>query len=122
MSNAESVADEVRAQGRKAHVLSADLSDSQPLAAFVDDVWNCFDGVDIWVNNAGADLLTGEEAQLDFALKLQKLLDVDVRSTLLLSRLAGERMLDAGRGVILNIGWDQAERGMEGASGELFAA
>ena len=25
-------------------------------------------------------------------------------------------------GVILNIGWDQADRGMEGTSGELFAA
>ena len=27
-----------------------------------------------------------------------------------------------GEGVILNMGWDRAERGMEGDSGELFAA
>jgi NAD(P)-dependent dehydrogenase (short-subunit alcohol dehydrogenase family) len=27
-----------------------------------------------------------------------------------------------GRGVILTVGWDQAETGMEGDSGELFAA
>jgi 3-oxoacyl-[acyl-carrier protein] reductase len=27
-----------------------------------------------------------------------------------------------GSGVILNVGWDQAESGMEGDSGELFAA
>jgi 3-oxoacyl-[acyl-carrier protein] reductase len=27
-----------------------------------------------------------------------------------------------GRGVILNMGWDQAETGMEGDSGQLFAA
>jgi 3-oxoacyl-[acyl-carrier protein] reductase len=31
-------------------------------------------------------------------------------------------LYESGSGVILNIGWDQAERGMEGASGELFAA
>ena len=31
-------------------------------------------------------------------------------------------MKSAGSGVILNIGWDQADRGMEGDSGELFAA
>ena len=30
-------------------------------------------------------------------------------------------MKAAGRGVILNMGWDQAETGMEGDSGELFA-
>jgi 3-oxoacyl-[acyl-carrier protein] reductase len=30
-------------------------------------------------------------------------------------------MKKAGAGAILNIGWDQADRGMEGDSGELFA-
>ncbi len=45
-----------------------------------------------------------------------------MRSAILLSRLAGQRMAEARRGVILNIGWDQADRGMEGLSGELFAA
>ena len=41
---------------------------------------------------------------------------------MLLSHEVGLRMKAAGRGVILNIGWDQADRGMEGNSGELFAA
>jgi NAD(P)-dependent dehydrogenase (short-subunit alcohol dehydrogenase family) len=31
-------------------------------------------------------------------------------------------MKQRGRGVILTMGWDQAESGMEGDSGELFAA
>jgi 3-oxoacyl-[acyl-carrier protein] reductase len=31
-------------------------------------------------------------------------------------------MKDRGSGVILNIGWDQAEQGMAGESGEMFAA
>jgi 3-oxoacyl-[acyl-carrier protein] reductase len=31
-------------------------------------------------------------------------------------------MRQAGGGTILTLGWDQAERGMEGESGEIFAA
>src|SRR5262249_13796306 len=37
-------------------------------------------------------------------------------------REAGRRMKEAGGGVILNMGWDQAETGMEGDSGQLFGA
>ena len=47
---------------------------------------------------------------------------VDVVATLRLSRAIGERMRERGRGVILNIGWDQAETGMAGDSGQMFAA
>ena len=84
--------------------------------------WNCFDGVDIWVNNAGTDTLTGEAAQWSFDKKLAELWAVDVRATMQLSRLIGQRMQGRGHGVIINMGWDQAERGMAGDSGELFAA
>jgi 3-oxoacyl-[acyl-carrier protein] reductase len=41
---------------------------------------------------------------------------------MLLARNAGRRMKAQGNGVILNMGWDQAETGMEGDSGELFSA
>src|SRR5262249_46670529 len=54
--------------------------------------------------------------------KLRELLAVDATATMLLARDAGERMRAAGSGVILNIGWDQAETGMEGDSGQLFGA
>jgi 3-oxoacyl-[acyl-carrier protein] reductase len=122
LSAAEAVAGEIRALGRRSHVLTADLADEASLAPFTEAAWNAFGHADVWVNNAGADLLTGEETRLGFAEKLDRLWEVDIRSVLLLSRLAGERMSQAGSGVILNIGWDQADRGMEGASGELFAA
>src|SRR5205085_7186459 len=42
--------------------------------------------------------------------------------TIHLGRDLGRRMKQAGAGVVLNMGWDQAETGMEGDSGELFAA
>ncbi|HZY87055.1 MAG TPA: SDR family oxidoreductase, partial [Gemmataceae bacterium] len=49
-------------------------------------------------------------------------LAVDLKATMSLGRTLGRRMKEYGEGVILNMGWDQAETGMEGDSGELFAA
>ena len=119
---ANDFAAELQSLGRSAVVVMADVSDGQSLEEFVDRCWTELGGIDIWVNNAGADLLTGESAKLSFDDKLQRLYEVDVRGTMLLSRLVGRRMLAAGGGTILNIGWDQAERGMDGDSGELFSA
>jgi 3-oxoacyl-[acyl-carrier protein] reductase len=119
---AEEVAAEIRIVGRRAEVVAADLSNQAESRELVSRAWSCLNGVDIWVNNAGADLLTGDYAALDFDQKLKRLLTVDVAATARLSRLAGKKMAEAGSGVILNIGWDQADRGMEGDSGELFAA
>lgn len=118
----EEVAFECRRRGGRAVVLPVDLSVTDNLAPFVERAWNDGPGLDIWVNNAGVDLLTGPDSKLDYASKLERLLNVDVRATLLLSRDVGGRMRERGRGAILNIGWDQAEHGMEGDSGELFSA
>jgi 3-oxoacyl-[acyl-carrier protein] reductase len=119
---AEAVAAEARQFGVQAVTLAADFSNSDRLDAFLVDAFSVRKGVDIWVQNAGADLLTGEAARLDYRLKLQRLLDVDIRAGMLLAKGAGERMARAGGGAILTIGWDQADRGMEGDSGELFSA
>jgi 3-oxoacyl-[acyl-carrier protein] reductase len=73
------------------------------------------------VNNAGVDLLTGAGRDLGYEEKLRELFEVDVVGTLALSRGFGHHMQQQGRGVILNIGWDQSDRGMGGDSGELFA-
>jgi 3-oxoacyl-[acyl-carrier protein] reductase len=74
------------------------------------------------VNNAGVDTLTGPLATVDYFTKLARLWEVDVVATIRLSRLIGEFMHKAGRGSIINIGWDQVEWGMEGDSGEIFCA
>jgi 2-amino-4-hydroxy-6-hydroxymethyldihydropteridine diphosphokinase len=103
-------------------VLSADLSRPDECARLAREAWAVWDGLDIWVNNAGADTLTGAAAQWPFERKLQQLLQVDLTATMLLSRDIGGRMKARGGGIIINIGWDQAETGMEGDSGQLFAA
>jgi 3-oxoacyl-[acyl-carrier protein] reductase len=116
------VCEECRQTGRRAEHLAQDFATDCNWGDFVNHAWQLLGGIDVWVNNAGADLLTTPAARDEFHEKLQTLLDVDVRSTLHLSKAVGRRMHDAGRGAILNIGWDQAERGMGGDSGELFAA
>jgi 3-oxoacyl-[acyl-carrier protein] reductase len=121
---AETTASEVRARGRAATVVLADLADAAQHETLVDTAWNWRGGVDVWVNNAGADVLTGEAAGWTFEQKLQRLWQVDVLATLRLSRLIGHRMQTrtaAPGGVILNMGWDQVEYGMAGDSGEAFA-
>jgi 3-oxoacyl-[acyl-carrier protein] reductase len=119
---AEAVAAEVRACGVAADVILADLSVADDHERFVDQAWNWRGGAAIWVNNAGADILTGAAARWPFDRKLDLLWKVDVLATIRLSRLVGHRMRAAGGGVILNMGWDAVDRGMAGDSGELFAA
>jgi len=118
---AERTVRDCRSYGVRSARLTADLADPQQIGTLVDRAWSLWHGLELVVNNAGVDLLTGPNARLSYAEKLQCLLDVDVRGTVLLCQAVGPRLQAAGRGVILNMGWDQADRGMEGASGELFA-
>jgi len=102
--------------------VSGDLADGAFVERLPGLAWEVAGGLDIVVLNAGADTLTGPAAQWDFSRKLDELLAVDLRSTMLLGRAFGERMKSRRSGVILTVGWDQAELGMEGDSGQLFAA
>ncbi len=123
---ADAVAAEVQASGRRAMVLLADLADPCSQQTLVEAAWAWRGAVDVWINNAGADVLTGEAAAWSFEEKLDRLWRVDVVATMRLSRLAGARMKRqasrAGQAVILNMGWDQADYGMGGDSGEMFGA
>jgi 3-oxoacyl-[acyl-carrier protein] reductase len=75
----------------------------------------------VWVNNAGADVLTGDAASWPAERKLEALLDVDLKATIRCSRLVAARMRPGG--TIINLGWDHATiDGMAGDDPELFAA
>jgi 3-oxoacyl-[acyl-carrier protein] reductase len=119
---AEQVAQAASSSGVDSHVVLCDLADAATYEPLVEAAWKWRGGVDVWVNNAGADVLTGEAAKWPFERKLDALWRVDVQATLALSRAAGARMNEQGHGTIINVGWDQAEHGMAGDSGELFAA
>ena len=119
---ADAVAEECRRKGVRAEVLMADLADRDAGDRLVEAAWSIFGKVDAWLHFAGADTLTGDAAKLPFDAKLDLLLAVDVVATIRLCRAVGGRMKAAGSGTIVTMGWDQAETGMEGDSGELFAA
>jgi 3-oxoacyl-[acyl-carrier protein] reductase len=119
---AEEVAGQIREGGSRAVVLMADLADREAGDAMVEQSWSTWGGIDAWLHLAGADTLTGPGAKLPFDDKLDRLWAVDVVSTIRLCREVGRRMKAQGHGSIVTMGWDQAETGMEGDSGELFAA
>jgi 2-amino-4-hydroxy-6-hydroxymethyldihydropteridine diphosphokinase len=102
--------------------VSANLRDAAQVDRLANEAWEMFGGLDILVCNAGADTLTGAAGKWGFDEKLEALLDIDVKATIRLSRDLGRRMKARGRGCILTVGWDKSETGMEGDSGELFAA
>ena len=120
--SAESVAHELRSLGARSEVMMADLADRDAGDRLVERAWNLWNGLDAWLQIAGADVLTGPDSQLPFEAKLDRLWAVDVVATMRLCRDIGGRMKTQGHGSIVTMGWDQAETGMEGDSGELFTA
>ncbi len=117
---AEQTAALCRVNGGESDVILADLRVADECERLFEAAWA--KKVDIWINNAGADTLTGEAGSWNFERKLAELWTVDVEATIRLSRSVGDRMKKGEGGVIVNMGWDQAETGMEGDSGQLFAA
>jgi 3-oxoacyl-[acyl-carrier protein] reductase len=100
----------------------ADLGSAAGCESLVKAATEALPAIDAVVLIAGADVLTGEPAKWGFERKLDQLLQVDVTATMLLARAFGRWMRDRNGGSIVTIGWDQAHTGMEGDSGELFAA
>jgi 3-oxoacyl-[acyl-carrier protein] reductase len=118
----EELASDLRSQGVRSQVLTADLADRVAGNRLVEQAWEAWNGLDAWLQIAGADTLTGPNARLPFDAKLDLLWSVDVAATIRLCRHVGLKMKAQGHGAIVTMGWDQAETGMEGDSGELFAA
>jgi 3-oxoacyl-[acyl-carrier protein] reductase len=121
-AGAAEVAGLLAAQGKHAGTFLADLAAPGSAERLAAEVTASLPGLDAVALVAGADVLTGEPAKWGFERKLDTLLQVDVRSTMLLTRTLGRWMADREGGAIVTIGWDQAATGMEGDSGELFAA
>jgi 2-dehydro-3-deoxy-D-gluconate 5-dehydrogenase len=98
---AEETAERVRAAGRRAAIIDADLSSIAPLQGVVERVVAEFGGLDILVNNAGvirrADALDFSEEDWD------SVVDTNLKSVFFLSQAAARHMVTKGRGKIINI-------------------
>ena len=119
---AEGVAGEIRALGRLAVAVAADLRQGESAEALLAAARSAFARIDIWVNNAGADILTGEGARLSDAEKLEQLLAVDLRGTIRCCWAIAPVMQQQGGGTIINMSWDLATHGFPGRNPQMFAA
>lgn len=113
---------DIESLGRRTFLLQADLHETDAASGVVEEAWARTKGLDAWIHIAGADVLTGDGARLSFEQKLAETIRVDLTATILACRSVGQRMVERGRGSIITIGWDQAATGMEGDTGEIFAA
>jgi 3-oxoacyl-[acyl-carrier protein] reductase len=118
---AEEVARGIRALGRRAEVIRVDIGREDDVAALARSLQDQFGQVDAWINNAGADILTGAGRELSRLEKLDLVLAVDLRGTILASWAAADLMRARG-GVIINMSWDHVTQGMAGENPVLYSA
>ena len=102
--NAESLAETVgaiRAAGGTAEPMACDVTDSQRVAAVVDEVVKLWGGLNILVNNAGItrdnSILRMKDEQWD------AVININLKGTFLFTRAAARPMLKAHKGRIINI-------------------
>jgi len=93
--------EKARALGRRAEIISADLSSIEPVQRVVDETLAKLRGLDILVNNAGiirrADSIDFTEADWD------AVIDTNLKSVFFLCQAAGRHMIAQGQGKIINI-------------------
>ncbi|MEM6364513.1 MAG: SDR family oxidoreductase [Planctomycetota bacterium] len=110
----------------RVETIQADLSIASDVDRLATNAFAQLGTIATWINNAGADVLTGDAAQWDFETKLQHLWQVDAVGTFRLARQVGQRLAnqnDATKPPSMTfIGWDQASTsaGMEGDAGMMF--
>ena len=98
---AQETVDKARALGRRAEIVSADLSTIEPVQRIVDETVDKLGGLDILVNNAGiirrADAVDFTEEDWD------AVVDTNLKSVFFLCQAAGRYMIGKGGGKIINI-------------------
>jgi len=122
VEGAAETARDIAATGRRSLVVRADVSREADIDGVAVAVREQFGRVDAWINNAGADILTGKGATLSRLEKLDLLLAVDLRGTVLASWAAVDLMRAQGGGVIINTSWDHVTLGLEGENPILYSA
>jgi 3-oxoacyl-[acyl-carrier protein] reductase len=119
---AEATAREIQGLGRRAEVLRIDISREQDITNLTTRLSQQFTRTDVWINNAGADILTGDAGRLSRLQKLDLVLAVDLRGTVMASWAAVDLMRKQGGGTIINMAWDHTIQGMEGENPVVYAA
>ena len=119
---AEDVVREIQGLSGQAIAVQADIADPDSTGGLIETAGAEFGRIDVWVNNAGADILTGSGARLTDRQKLTMLTDVDLKGTIQCSWAVADVMQRQGGGVIINMSWDQAVHGYPGTNPQMFSA
>ncbi len=119
---AEAVVAEMVAAGGEALAIRADVSRSDDVANLLGSTLGTWDRIDTWVNNAGADILTGDARTWPPERRWDAVMTVDLKGTWLCSRAAADAMRRAGGGVIVNLSWDHVTHGMGNQTAAIYAA
>ena len=119
---AEQVARQINADGGGATVIRANITHLEEINFLIREAKAALGQIDIWVNNAGADILTGKGAKLTDQEKLQNLIATDLKGTINCCWGVVPLMQAAGRGVIVNMSWDLAIPGFPGRDAQMFSA
>jgi NAD(P)-dependent dehydrogenase (short-subunit alcohol dehydrogenase family) len=108
---AERTADRIRSLGADAFVVQADIATWDAIKALAEEVFAHFDGLDVLVNNVG-DVATEQMSWRELTQEaLDRVIDVDLKGTLLMTHEFGARMVEQGHGAIVNIGSTVIVRG-----------
>lgn len=100
-AEAEAIAEKVRALGRRALLVSADLRDPQALTAMMERTLQAFGGLDILVNNAGVGIFS---PFLETSLQAwTETMDTNLRAAFLCSQIAARAMAERRFGRIVHI-------------------
>jgi len=119
-TRAREVAEQIARAGGRAVAVGADVSRRADVDRLVARTLDVFGAIHVWVNNAGADILTGEAAGWTDDEKWDRVMAVDLKGTWLCSRSAAAAI--AGEGAIVNLSWDHALSGMGNPTGAIYAA
>ncbi len=119
---AEALVEEIKQSGSRAIAVQADMANEEDIKRLIKETIDEFGRIDVWVNNAGADILTGSGAKAEIHEKLEQLIDVDLIGTINACWLITPMMQVQGHGVIVNMSWDLATHGFQGTNPQIFAA
>jgi NAD(P)-dependent dehydrogenase (short-subunit alcohol dehydrogenase family) len=108
---AERTAERIRSIGGEAFVVQADISTWEAISGLADATFSRFEGLDVLVNNVG-DVATEQMSWRELTQEaLDRVIDVDLKGTLLMTHEFGSRMVEQGHGNIVNIGSTVVVRG-----------
>lgn len=110
-AGAERTAERVRDAGREALIVQGDITSWDDIKRMAEWAFGEGGGVDVLINNVG-DMASGQASWKEVTAEaIDHVLAVDIKGTMLMVHEFGQRMVERGRGAIVNVGSTVIVRG-----------